>query len=238
MTDGYFRRFYYDAPGWQNGSEQFLALVGNNLSPDMEALELGPGPGGPTSEFLAANCYSLHGLDIDSEALTNKSLDRCFIYDGAGFPLQSNRYDAVVADYVLEHVELPSTVFSEVSRVLKPGGLFAFRTPNSWHYVSIIARLTSHSFHLRMANRARGKDTSSHEPYPTFFRANEYGRLKSLVDRAGLSIKHIQFVEKEPSYMRFSKSMFMLGLAYERTVNSSEVFRRFRANIFCIAIKE
>ncbi|MEI2780661.1 MAG: hypothetical protein V9H25_05130 [Candidatus Competibacter sp.] len=39
------------------------------------------------------------------------------------------------------------SVFREVARVLKRGGVFLFKTPNKTHYMPTIARLTPHRFH-------------------------------------------------------------------------------------------
>jgi len=212
-------------------------MLGGKLTRESEILELGPGPGNRTSEFLATRVKSLQGLDIDEEALSNPFLSSCFNYDGGRFPLPSEKYDAVIADYVLEHLENPREIFKEVSRVLKPGGFFMFRTPNLWHYVSIISRLTPHSFHSRVANRARGREESAHEPYPTYFRANRKRRLKLLLENSNMTLNDFRMVEKEPSYLQFSRIAFLMGVAYERMVNFSPFLSGIRANIFA-AVKK
>jgi len=212
-------------------------MIGEKLTQDAEVLELGPGPGNRTCEFLATRVKSLHGLDIDQEALSNPFLSSCFIYDGGKFPLSSQQYDAVIADYVLEHLESPKEIFKEVSRVLKPGGFFIFRTPNLWHYVSIIARLTPHSFHIQVANKARGRKESAHDPYPTYFRANSKRQLKLLLESSNMTLNDCRMVEKEPSYLQFSRVAFLLGVAYERIVNFFPFLSGIRANIFAVVKK-
>lgn len=230
-------RFYHGAAGWQNGTELFHEIIGKYLAASSRALEIGPGLGGRTSSFLANNVDILDGLDIDNEALENPFLHSCAIYDGGLFPLASNQYDVAVADYVLEHLENPAETFAEASRVLKTGGYFIFRTPNLWHYVSIVTALTPHSFHLRIANRVRQLDEASHDPFPTFFRANRMRRIAKLLSQSGLEPIEIHMVEKEPSYLQFSKTAFILGVGYERLVNSSPLFQGLRANIFAVARK-
>lgn len=49
------------------------------------------------------------------------------------FPLESNSFDTVVSMNVLEHIFDFHPVFSEVYRVLKPGGTFVSSTPFMFH---------------------------------------------------------------------------------------------------------
>lgn len=45
------------------------------------------------------------------------------------WPIEESRYNRVVAQHVLEHVEQPQEVFKEVSRVLTPTGRFDVTVP-------------------------------------------------------------------------------------------------------------
>jgi len=46
--------------------------------------------------------------------------------------------------------------FRDIARVLKPGGVFLFKTPNKTHSMPTLARLTPHRFHP-FVNRLRGR---------------------------------------------------------------------------------
>jgi 2-polyprenyl-3-methyl-5-hydroxy-6-metoxy-1,4-benzoquinol methylase len=85
----------------------------------------------------------------------------------------------VFPDNVLEHLYEPEEVFREVARVLKPGGVFLFKTPNKWHYMPTIAQLTPHGFH-RAVNRWRGR--AEIDIFPTRYRANTYADVAHLAD--------------------------------------------------------
>lgn len=49
------------------------------------------------------------------------------------FPIEDNTYDNVVTMNVIEHIFETHNIFSEVSRVLKPGGLFVSTVPYMHH---------------------------------------------------------------------------------------------------------
>ena len=73
-------------------------------------------------------------------------------------------FDRVFADNVLEHLPDRLTVFREIARVLKPGGVFLFKTPNKTHDMPTLARLTPHRFHP-FVNRIRGRAET--DAFPT-----------------------------------------------------------------------
>ena len=131
----------------------------------------------------------------------------------------------VFSDNVLEHLDEPLQVFREVARVLKPGGVFLFKTPNKWHYMPIIARLTPHGFH-QYVNRLRGR--AEVDTFPTRYRANCLGDINRLAAEAGLLVERVERIEGRPEYLRMTWPTYLVGLAYERLVNSAEVFAPLR----------
>ena len=96
------------------------------------------------------------GVDLDPRVVDNPMLDEGKIADAGGIPYPDAAFDVVFADNVLEHLPDPLAVFREIARVLKPGGVFLFKTPNKTHYMPTIARLTPHRFH-QFVNRLRGR---------------------------------------------------------------------------------
>ena len=115
--------------------------------------------------------------------------------------------------------------------MLKPGGVFLFRTPNLFHYVSLISFLTPHFIHQLCRKFVHGVGDQP-DPYPTFYRLNSERRIQRHCNDVGLQAIELQMIEKEPSYLMFSRPAFLAGVAYERTVNSSDWFKSLRVNIF------
>jgi UDP-N-acetylglucosamine 2-epimerase (non-hydrolysing) len=132
---------------------------------------------------------------------TNPMLDEGRVANADGIPYEDARFDVVFSDNVLEHLDEPLQVFREVARVLKPGGVFLFKTPNKWHYMPTIARLTPHGFH-QYVNRLRGR--AEVDTFPTRYRANCLGDIKRLASDAGLLVERVERIEGRPEYLRMT----------------------------------
>jgi SAM-dependent methyltransferase len=232
----YERRFYDRTRGWVDGTREFHDLCATALPAGGVLLELGAGPSNPTSSFLAT-LGELHGLDPDPEVKHNGALASATILAGERFPFDDASFDGCISNFVLEHVDDPRTHLREVHRVLKPSGGYVIRTPNLFHYVSLVSALTPHRFHLRVANRLRNLDKNSHDPYPTHYRLNTRRAVRRHARRAGLHVETLRLIEKEPSYGMSSRLLFLTFMAYERVVNATDLLADLRSNILCVLRK-
>jgi len=94
-------------------------------------LDLGAGRG--LSRKIARNALGIEkldwrGVDIgDSSEHLTRSDDAppVDLYDGVKLPYKDDSYDVIWSRQFLEHVRYPDKVIAEVSRVVKPMGLFA-----------------------------------------------------------------------------------------------------------------
>lgn len=236
MTQHLFQKYYYSKPGYVGGTKPFHDICASKIRHGSEILEIGAGPSNPTTEALS-QIGPVTGLDVDTEVLNNTSCSKTEIFDGLRFPFPDDSFDACVSNWVLEHVADPETHFKEVCRVLRPNGVYCFRTMNLFHYVTLGSRLTPHSLHLVLANRLRGLTADAHDPYSTFYRANTARRLKSLNQKADLETNLLELMEPEPSYGRIHATLFYPMMIYERIVNSTSLLRNLRVIIFGVCIK-
>lgn len=228
------QRYYRSRAGWRDGNQELAALIERYVPWGSRVLEIGPGPlGSPTTALLGKIASELVGLDIDERVQENRLLHRAVVYDGGSFPLESERFDAVVADYVIEHLEAPEDICREVMRVLQPGGVFIFRTPNRYHYVAVLGRVLGD----RWARRLRGGAQRGVEVYPRYYRMNSRRAIRRCLNRVGAELVELKMVEKEPSYAVGCRILFYPMMGYERLVNASELLAGLRANVLAVARK-
>jgi SAM-dependent methyltransferase len=234
--DRYLDRFYRGRPGWTDGTTEFWRLCKAWIAPGARILEIGSGPTNRTTEFLAT-IGDVTGADVDPGVRANAHLAQVKLIRDGRLPIPDAAFDACVSNYVLEHVSDAALHLSEVARVLRPGGCYVFRTPNRWHYVALVARATPHWFHELVANRLRKLPESAHDPYPTVYALNSRRILQRYAREAGLVVRELRAVEKEPSYGMISPVAFLALMAYERLVNSTGALAGLRANLFGVAQK-
>lgn len=201
--------------------ERVLAL----LDPEHVVLDLGAGAGIVPHTDFRGRARRVCGLDPDPRVVANPHLDEGRVGVGEHIPWPDQTFDLVFADNVLEHLERPVAVLREVARVLKPGGRFVAKTPNTLHYMPTVARLTPTGFH-RFVNRLRGRAEA--DTFPTRYRVNSPAALRRCARAAGLELARAELHESRPEYLRFNAATYLAGWLYERSVNASERLARFR----------
>ena len=190
-------------------------------------LDLGAGAGELNRYNLKEQGRKIYGIDLDPRIAHNKTLDLGVLGNGDRLPFKDGSFDLIFCIYVLEHIENPELFAKEISRVLKPGGNFMALTPNKYHYVPLIAKLTPTSFHKRL-NQKRGR--AQENTFETFYKLNSNKDFKKYFSNNFHSCK-LDFLEVRPNYLLFSLILFFLGFLYEKIVNSSNLFDNFRVNI-------
>jgi SAM-dependent methyltransferase len=203
----------------------FRKEIEKHLTPKKTVLDLGAGAGIVSEMNFKGLAARVCGVDLDPRVVSNPMLDEGRLADAGGIPYPDSTFDVVFADNVVEHLSDPLAVFREVSRVLKPGGVFLFKTPNKRHYMPLIARLTPHWFH-QYVNRRRGR--AEVDTFPTLYRANTPKAVQTLAGLAGFTRCHVSLIEGRPEYLRMSWPTYLVGAGYERLVNSTPALAAWR----------
>lgn len=95
-------------------------------------LEIGCGSGNVAKVFHMV-CESYVGIDLSERSIEKASLKNLpgaefRTADAHALPFENGRFDVVVANSVLHHMEL-EVALKEIARVLKPGGILCTREP-------------------------------------------------------------------------------------------------------------
>jgi SAM-dependent methyltransferase len=194
-------------------------------------LDLGAGAGELNSHSLKGRVRRVVGVDVDPRVGSNPLLDSGVRADIERLPFRDSSFDVVFSIYVMEHVANRAQLMTEITRVIRPGGVCVMLTPNIFHYVTFISRVTPIRFH-KWVNRLRGRPAE--DTFPTAYRLNSPWAVQRACVDAGLARVSIDLIEVQPNYLAFSRLSYLLGIAYERLVNSTAILSAFRVNLIAV----
>jgi SAM-dependent methyltransferase len=204
-------------PEYISKSKHFNELVMPYLGSEVEMVDLGCGRGLETAVIYKDYTRHSFGLDISESVLQNQTIHKPLVGSVYDIPLPEACVDLAVSQELLEHLEFPQRMFDEVSRILRPRGIFAIMTPNLWFPSTIISWLTPYSFH-KFATRAI-YETDSADIFPTWYRANTLKQLRRLGGHAGLDEIYHEYFQCNPGLFSFSPLLTRLELAYFHLVS-------------------
>ena len=159
----------------------YLVRLHSLLDPSMAVLDFGAGRGKWIEDPVAyraklgdlrSACRLVVGVDTDPAVLANRSLHQSYVLDPSGrLPFDDSTFDLISCFSVFEHIENPSEVAAEFTRVLRPGGWVMGWTPNKYGYVGLGARIIPDPLKntvLRVLEPRR----ESHDSFPPVYRLN------------------------------------------------------------------
>lgn len=206
-----------------DGTIAFYARVQSLVGPDSVVLDVGCGRGAHCEDpvplrqnlqILKGKVGRVIGLDVDPAGTKNPFLDEFRLLAGGEWPVSDRSADAVVGDYVLEHVAEPDYFFPNARRVLKDDGVLCLRTTNAWSYVAIASRIVPNRFHSRVVSGVQERRREE-DVFPTLYRCNSLPRLRRALRRHGFDGIAYGY-EAEPAYLEFSRFAYSLGVLHQR----------------------
>ena len=143
--------------------------------------------------ILVKNCKNIVGFDYDISALKcHRSIRLKVKGDIAKLPFRNNLFDLVTANMVVEHMHNPDIQFREVYRILKPGGMFIFHTPNALGYGTILARMIPDTLKRKLTLILH--DRGEEDVFKAYYRANTRRRVRNLSAKVGFKIVRIKMI--------------------------------------------
>jgi SAM-dependent methyltransferase len=237
---GYFRLERALAPAVRYSQEHYEALLDRYVGSDTRWLDLGCGrrllaPWRSDAERqLVARCRELVGIDQDLASLRDNTVTPLLCFGAIGqLPFRPSTFSLVTANMVVEHLADPGNEFREIHRVLAPGGLFVFHTPNVEGYPTSVARRLPDGMKRFLALGLEGR--SAADVFPTHYRANSSADLRALAAAVGFEIVELRFVSTSAVFaivppVAFVELLFLRTLAAEhkaeRRSNIIAVFRK------------
>ncbi|MBL7005098.1 MAG: class I SAM-dependent methyltransferase [Gammaproteobacteria bacterium] len=154
-----------DAHNFESINEYVLHLIhtyayfqSSQISENKTVLDLGCNTGYGT-EILSRSAKKITGVDVSEQAIlkakeryNHPTLEFQQI-DGKHLPFEDNQFDLIVSFQVIEHIVDHYLYINELKRVLSPGGIVIFTTPNA--YLRLDPGMKPwNNFHVREFNHA------------------------------------------------------------------------------------
>lgn len=208
-------------PALEFHQNRYARELEETLKPGCRWLDLGAGTvihGGwlnASQQAMRERARQLVGVDLVQPHLRrNPYLTAAAVADGMRLPFADGSFDIVTANMVVEHLADPSAVFSEVARVLAPGGRFVFVTPNVNHpVVRALSIAVSPRWRRLLAHRAERR--ALEHIFHTFYRANSVAAVRTAARAAGLEPERVDVFCSYPM-VRFALSLTWLECQWIR----------------------
>lgn len=224
FTERIFRKFF---PDYQHRWEIYEQILINNITKDIVWLDIGCGRNEFVERFGGEAKQAL-GIDLlDEEERTAAPFLKT---DLRHIPLPDGCAHLITMRMVVEHLERIPQDFSELRRLLVPGGILIILTTNSLSPVIFFPRLLP--FRLKSWIIQKTFGVRSKEIFPTFHRFNTPMKMKKgFYDMALLDLYYIEQVPLDKPFLTF-----IFGLWYACVMPIS--MRYYRRNLLAIFRKE
>ena len=197
-------------------------------------LDVGCGQG-RNAKRLARGVSRYIGLNVDREELRiarQTNPEPMFEFQlGNAMDMSSipdHSVDLIVLIFVMEHIEFPEKLFSEIRRTLKSQGAVLLVAPNLLTGAALAIRLLPPPIRQRIKKLLSSKEEVT--DYPTFYRCNTVGALDLMAARFGLARDRLEMRSGIGYFYRFPG--FHLWHRFLARVSALGPLRRCKGFIF------
>lgn len=174
------------------------------------------------------------GLDYDWGSLQiHHSITRLVRGNISQLPFHSDSFDLVTSNMVFEHLSDPVGQLKEIYRILKPGGMLMFHTPNAWGYGTFLARMIPDAIKDKLVYLLDGRD--SLDVFKTYYRINSVAQIEKVIRETGFCIYRMHPVVSDAIFAVIPPLAFF-ELIFIRLL-MMKCFRRLRSSFIVVLLK-
>jgi len=136
-------------------------------------------------------------------------------------PTTTERFEIVMAVYVVEHVDHPLDFLRAARSLLRPSGSLFGITPNLWHYFGLVSALSMRlGFEDWLLHRVRDRALIEAYHFPVQYRLNSLRRLTNEATRAGFSRSTFRCIEDPGMFSTyFPEALRSIPRRYSMLIN-------------------
>jgi ubiquinone/menaquinone biosynthesis C-methylase UbiE len=174
------------------------------------------------------------GIDSNFGSLSQHRTIKSLIRGTIGrLPFKDNSFDIATSNMVFEHLDDPGAQLEEVLRILKPGGLLIFHTPNVHSYTVVLAKTIPAKLKDKLVYILEGRREV--DVFPTYYRFNSFKRIGEIAEKAGFSEHSLKMICSSANFAVFPPAA-LLELLLIRILLTRRL-KYFRTNIIGILKK-
>jgi ubiquinone/menaquinone biosynthesis C-methylase UbiE len=205
-------RYYWSfervlAPGLRYSQEFYEESLRELITPSTVWLDIGCGHQVlPEWRFNAENelvnlASFVAGIDVDSNSTAkHRTIKSIWMGDVQNLPFPDDSFTLITANMVVEHLANPQRMFTEIHRVLVPGGTFLFHTPNVNGYITAVNKYLPDRIKKLAAKVLNGRDPD--DVYPTFYRCNTEESIIHAASVSGLEVERVLHIPSTATFVK------------------------------------
>jgi ubiquinone/menaquinone biosynthesis C-methylase UbiE len=190
-------------------------------------------------DLAVARAGCVVGMDPDKTGVAaHRNIEKrvCSFLDA--LPFRDHSFDLVTCNMVVEHLGDPLKCFAEIKRVLAPGGIVIFHTPNLRNYMVFLnhtlGRVLPRGLVLRMIRAGEGR--AAEEVFPTFYRMNSVKRVRTVAAELELVVEKEAFLPPPRPFFNFFLPAAFLQMLLTRALASLRL-QRYESTLLVVLRK-